>query len=215
MQGCLLRLSHPVLLVTAALATALAAGVPAASATSPAKAAVALAQTQPCAVSSSSALFAPWSDSNLYTPFPGSTFELGAQSWSFKGGAAIVSGDDNALLGTGGSHSLQIPGKGSATSPSLCVDSTMPSMRFFVRRVSGTGNLTVIGTLGHGKTSDSATLATLAATAIWTPTTPVVFPSTFAALTGDGSLSAQFLFTADAGSTFRIDDISMDPYRRT
>ena len=126
-----------------------------------------------------------------------------------------MSGDNSGLLRLGGSNSLQIPGKGSAKSPALCVDSTMPSMRFFVRRVSGTGNLTVIGTLGHGKLSDSATVATLSAGTIWTPTASVVFPSTFAALTGDGSLSAQFVFTADAGSTFRIDDISMDPYRRT
>jgi hypothetical protein len=179
------------------------------------KDAAALAQTLPCAISQSSPLFAPWSDKNLYSLFPGGTFEDGALSWSFGGGAAVVSGDNSGLTRLGGSNSLQIPGKGTARTPVLCVDSTMPSMRFFIRRVSGTGNLTVTGTLGHGKTADTATVATLSAGTIWTPTAPVVFPSTFAALTGDGSLSAQFLFTADAGTTFRIDDISMDPYRRT
>ena len=63
--------------------------------------------------------------------------------------------------------------------------------------------------------TDSVVLATVSGTSSWAPSAPVVFPSYLADVVGDGSLSAQFLFTADKGSTFRIDDVAMDPYRRT
>jgi hypothetical protein len=97
----------------------------------------------------------------------------------------------------------------------MCVDSTMPSMRFFIRRVSGTGSLTISGTLSGGKGKDSATLATMSATTSWAPTPTLVFPTDLAAAVGSGSLGVQFLFTASPGSAFRIDDVEMDPYRRT
>ena len=58
-------------------------------------------------------------------------------------------------------------------------------------------------------------LATVTGTTVWAPSDPVVFPSSLAALVGSGSLNAQFSFTADKGTTFRIDDVLMDPYRRT
>jgi hypothetical protein len=44
---------------------------------------------------------------------------------------------------------------------------------------------------------------------------PLVFPAGLSAVVDSGSLSVQFLFTAARGSTFRIDDVEMGPYRRT
>jgi hypothetical protein len=210
------RRSRPALLATSALML-LVCSVPLASAKSAPKmdTSVAAFAALPCAASQSSTLFAPWGDPSSYTPFPGATFENGGESWSWSGGAAIVSGDDDHLLTVAGSHAMQIPGGGSATSPTLCTDSTMPSMRFFIRRVSGTGKLTISGSIGSGKTSSSLTLATVTGSTTWAPTPPVVFPSDLVALVGAGSLDAQFTFTADRGSTFRIDDVAMDPYRRT
>ena len=83
-------------------------------------------------------MFGPWLDGAMYTPFPGSAFESGASGWSWGGGAKIVSGDSNVALKVG-THAVQIPGGGQAKSPQLCVNATTPSMRFFVRRVAGTG----------------------------------------------------------------------------
>lgn len=169
---------------------------------------IASADTSVCSTAPSSPVFGAWADQNLYTPFQGSNFENGAQGWSWGNGANIVSGDDDHLLTTSGSHAVQIPGGGTAKSPHLCVDSTMPSMRFFIRRVSGTGNLKVIATM-DGAGGFTTTVATIAATPAWAPTAPLVFPVAMA-----GS-NVQFLFTADPGTTFRIDDVLMDPYRRT
>jgi hypothetical protein len=211
-----MRLSRPALLVAAAFTAALTV-TPSALAKPVAKAAAPMTSTttQQCAVAQSSAVFAPWGDSNLYAPFQGSTFEDAVSGWSFAGGAGILSGDDDGLLTATGSHVVQIPSKGTATSPSMCVDSTMPSMRFFIRRLAGTGSLTITGTLTGGKASDREVLATLAGSTSWAPTPVVAFPAYLADIVGIGSLNVQFLFTASPGTTFRIDDVQMDPYRRT
>jgi hypothetical protein len=214
-QGCLLRLFRPMLLGAATFAAVLSISVPGAAAKPAGKSTSLAATSQLCPAPSSSTLFAPWGDLNLYTPFQGATFESGSEGWSWSGGASILAGDDDRLLSSSGTHAVQVPGGATATGPEMCVDSTMPSMRFFIRRVSGTGSLTVSGTLSGGKGHDSATLATVTGAANWAPTPPLVFPTDLAAVVGTGSLTVQFLFTASPGSTFRIDDIEMDPYRRT
>ena len=200
-----MRLICPRVLVLAAIVSSLAVvSVPMSS-----------AATTQCTVGPSSAVFSAWGDQSLYTPFQGSTFENGAQGWSWGGSANIVNGDDAHLLGVAGSHSVQIAGGATAKSPHLCVDTTMPSIRLFIRRVSGSGNLTVSGTLDTGNGSFKTTVAILSATSTWAPTAPVMFPTPFTAAVAAGGLNAQFLFTADLGTTFRIDDIEMDPYRHT
>src|SRR5690242_10510333 len=99
-------------------------------------------------------VFSPWLDLAQYTPFPGSDFEHGASGWSWGGQAGVVTGDGNVALATG-NHAVNIPGGGTAKSPWLCVNVTTPSMRFFVRRTSGTGALRVQGVLNgpYGKVS--------------------------------------------------------------
>ena len=165
-----------------------------------------------CEYTQTSTLFARWSDTNLYAPFQGSTFESGASGWSWGGGANIVNGDGNTLLSAAGTHSVQIPGGGTAKSPWLCVNSYTPSMRFFVRRVSGTGDLRVRGLIASGG-SQLTTVTTIAdATAVWSPSDVVTFPPTFTA-TPTG-VNVQIQLVADAGTTFRIDDVELDPYLR-
>ena len=165
-----------------------------------------------CDYTQTSTMFAPWNDTNLYTPFQGSTFESGASGWSWGGGANIVNGDGNTLLSAASTHSVQIPGGGTAKSPWLCVNSYTPSMRFFVRRVSGTGTLSVKGLISSGG-SQIATMTTITdATSAWNPSDVVSFPATFTATTT--GVNVQIQFVADAGTTFRIDDVELDPYLR-
>jgi hypothetical protein len=157
-------------------------------------------------------VFSPWLDPAQYTPFPGSTFEHGASGWSWGGKANIVAGDGNVALAAG-SHAVQIPGGGTAKSPWLCVNATTPSMRFFVRRTSGTGFLRVQGTL-NGPTGKITSVAmTMGASGSWSPSPVVLFPPAFLTVLGTAGFQAQFLFIADAGSTFRIDDVELDPFK--
>jgi hypothetical protein len=170
------------------------------------------AKAASCSYTQPTQLFATWQDYAGYVPFQGSAFENGASGWSWGNGAKIINGDSNPLLGSFGSHSVEVPGGGTARSPWLCVNSTTPSMRFFIRRVSGTGNLTIRG-LVNSSGNQLVTITTVTgADASWQPSPVVTFPALLTASTT--GVNAQFQFTADPGTSFRIDDIELDPYLR-
>ena len=172
----------------------------------------ATASAASCDYTQTSELFASWQDFAAYTPFQGASFENGASGWSWGNGAKIVNGDSNTLLASLGTHSVEVPGGGTARSPWMCVNSTTPSMRFFVRRVSGTGDLTIKSVVSTG-TNKVTTLTTItAASDQWQPSPVVVFPPFLT--TSYTGINVQFQFTADPGSVFHVDDVELDPYLR-
>jgi hypothetical protein len=172
----------------------------------------ALADTSACAATTTTTTFSAWGDYSEYLPFKGANFEAGASGWSWAGKAKIIDKDDAQLLSPTGSHAVELQGGAGAKSPWTCVDSTMPSMRFLVKRVSGTGNLTVTGTLAGIKGSVT-TIASFAGDSTWAPSPIVAFPVSFLDAFTAGSLNAQFQFTSDPGTVYRIDDVLMDPFR--
>jgi hypothetical protein len=173
----------------------------------------AFAGTAGCGGAATSQVFGPWSDSALYQPFQGSSFESGASGWSWGGKANIVSGDDAHLPGATGSHAVNLPAGGTAKSPWICMDSSTPSFRFFLRRVSGTGNLTVMGQLAGSGGVSLTTFATITGGADWAPSAVVAFPSSFMTALAGGTFNAQFQFVSDPGTVYRIDDVFLDPYK--
>ncbi|HEY2868057.1 MAG TPA: hypothetical protein VGJ11_01035 [Gaiellales bacterium] len=181
-------------------------------------ASVALAGSPPDASAAScnytqlSQVFAPWGDYSAFTPFQGSTFENGASGWSWGNGAKIVAVDSNPLLGATGTHSVELPGGATARSPWMCVNSSTPSLRFFVRRVSGTGSLTVTGLVNSGGSTLTTLYTVSGSGSSWQPSPIVVFPPYLtASITG---INVQFRFTAAPGTAFHIDDVELDPYLR-
>ncbi len=60
----------------------------------------------------------------------------------------------------------------------------------------------------------SSVITTMTADASWKPSPVVVFPPAFMASLATRDLQAQFLFIADAGTVFRIDDVHLDPFKR-
>ena len=172
----------------------------------------ATASAASCNYTQTSELFATWQDYGAYTPFQGASFESGASGWSWGNGAKIVGGDSNPLLGSSGTHSVQVPGGGTARSPWMCVNSATPSMRFFIRRVSGTGNLTVRGVVSSGSNKVTTLTTISGASGTWQPSPAVVFPP-FLTASATG-INVQFQFTADAGTVFHVDDVELDPYLR-
>ena len=171
----------------------------------------ATASASSCNYTLTSQMFAPWQDYAAYTPFQGSAFESGASGWSWGNGAKIVGSDSNSLLNQG-THSVEVPGGGTARSPWMCVNSATPSFRFFVRRVSGTGNLTIKGAFNSGGPNQAPILSTISAGGTWQPSPVVVFPPVLTASTS--GMDVQFQFVADPGTVFHIDDVALDPYLR-
>ena len=94
--------------------------------------------TQPssCPTPAVSQPFLSWGDSALYTPAPGVTPDsFTAAGWTLTGGARVVS----TTLADG--HTglvLDLPPGSSATSPTVCVDSTEPTASMITQAV-GTG----------------------------------------------------------------------------
>ena len=79
--------------------------------------------------------FAQFGDTNSYFLAPGGSFE-GNQwqnGWNLNNAQITQGNETYHVNGAGDNQSLTINGGGSASSPDFCLDSTMPSFRFFVQ----------------------------------------------------------------------------------
>jgi hypothetical protein len=148
--------------------------------------------------------FRPWLDLANYTPAPGGNFEPGAPSWKLAGRARIVAG--NATQKVGGrtdAYSLELPPGASATSPASCVGLAEPTFRMFA---SGSLTGVVLAQAMYGSIGIPAGVATGGG---WSPTLPM--------LTGVGAAGRTFSIrlTNIGLGTMRVDDVYIDPYRRS
>ena len=151
--------------------------------------------------------FAPWGDQNWYFPVDGGSFEQDTTGWALAGGAAVTPGGDTLLASSDGG-ALTLPAGATATTPSTCVDAASPTVRFFVQ---GSGTVTVSSLIGGvwlpiGRVSGGNG---------WAPTPAMLnVGSLLSLLTPTGTSTAQFRFTGSNG-TVTVDDVYVDPYRRT
>src|SRR5215470_2034792 len=86
-----------------------------------------------CSASPLSKPFVPWGDSSAYSLVPDGGFEAGGAGWALAGGASIAFGNESYRVhGASDTRMLSLPAGASATSPALCVDDSVPTLRFFV-----------------------------------------------------------------------------------
>jgi hypothetical protein len=110
---------------------------------------------------------------------------------------------------------LTIGAGGSAVSPSLCVNSTMPYIRFFARQVSPGSDLQVQGVAPSG--ASPAVTVTVAqvpdgSMPSWAPVGRVALIT--ASLPAGVSVNGVLRFSVPgATGAWQIDDIYVDPYR--
>jgi hypothetical protein len=148
--------------------------------------------------------FAPWLDMAYYKAAPGGNFEPGAPSWKLAGGARIVAGNASQKVGgKSDAYSLELPPGASATSPASCVGLAEPTFRMFA---SGSLTGVVLAQAMYGSIGIPAGVATGGA---WAPTLPM--------LTGIGAANRSFsIRVTNIGlGTMRVDDVYIDPYRRS
>ncbi len=169
-----------------------------------------------CPSISSAPLLSGLGDSAYYAPLSGGTFERSTAGWSLSN-ASVVSGNEpwNVVSSTD-SNSLSIGAGGSATSPTFCVDNTLPSFRFFANS-AGTGwhaDLTVSArwTLANGMSGQQRVTALDADDyASWQLTPPLPLGSV---LSAGQTVTVQLVFSAGSGGAWNIDDILLDPYAK-
>jgi hypothetical protein len=160
--------------------------------------------------------FAPWGDTNSYTPMPGGSFEPGTPSWLLAGGAKVVSGNESFRV-AGGSHSLSLPAGSSATSPVECTGTDHPSARMFVRNTgSSSSRLNVWATYPPvlGLLPDKVYLGQISGSSSWEPSSYLVMgllTNTIGSLNlGETTVSLTFA-PADKIGNWSVDDVYLDP----
>jgi hypothetical protein len=158
-----------------------------------------------CSLSALSQPFAPWLDFANYELVPGGDFENSA--WTMTGGATLVApSEPYAATGTLGSSSLFLPSAASAQSPPTCVDTTYPSIRFFI---GGTGSVAV--SVRYGTSVIPA--GVVSGGGDWTPTPVMLTNSTALAAPSGGTTQVSVTFTGLSGNAW-VDDVFIDPWSR-
>ena len=160
--------------------------------------------------------FAQWGDSNSYELVPGGDFEGALSGWTLSGSAQqVAESEPYGATGSVGSSSLELPAGASAQSPSVCVDASYPSFRFFAR--DDIGHVSTVLVHVVFKTSLGLTLSlpvgVLVLRGEWQPTQTMLTDSTVTGLLSGGATQVAFRFTALSGSS-RIDDVFIDPRMR-
>jgi hypothetical protein len=164
---------------------------------------------------SGSQIFAAWNDQNSYYLAPNGGLENGSTGWTLSGGAAVVSG--NQPFFASGTHSLALPSGSKATSPVVCIGPKDLVIRMFGVDQGGTDSGLRVRVVWYGLLNQVIGLSdvnTFAPGGPWSPTATVnsngggnvVIPLL-------GSTSARIEITpVNAGSSWRIDDLYIDPY---
>lgn len=185
----------------------------------PARAGALVADAPSCAPESLEQEFLPWLDVAHYTLAPGGRAESAA-GWAALEGASIAPGNEPWHVSAAGDrHSLRLPAGSRATTGTACVGVDHPTVRFFARS-TGTGLLSSlrVDVSFETATGQVLTLPTGVVTptwGAWTPTLPMVLaPSLLPLLPGDMT-PVRFTFTPVGPGTWSVDDVHIDPYRRT
>ena len=167
-----------------------------------------------CPTQSAKQKFSKFGDSSDYFLAPGGSFE-GTEAqvgWTLNGADLTPGNEPFHLNSATDDQSLEIGAGGSATSPAICVDSTMPSFRFFVRQTAPGSDLKLQGVVQTPRGPMSVNLADLPDRSFssWTPLQITVetnrIPKGF-------SVAAAMRFLVPASGSWQIDDVYVDPYR--
>jgi hypothetical protein len=149
--------------------------------------------------------FTAFDDLSDYFLVSDGDFSSGAAFWDL-GGAEVV-GDNEPWSAHGDvAAALQLTPGASATSPTVCVAETDPTMRFFARG-SGELQVDVVYADDMGELQ-SLTIGTVTGDGQWAPTDALpITANTY-------EMAVAFRFTAVGDSTWTIDDVYVDPYRK-
>ena len=163
--------------------------------------------------------FLPWADPAHYTLAPDGGFEGSAAEWSLTGGADVAGGNEHFQVGGArDSKSLRLPPGSSATSGTMCVGVEHPTLRIFARNPGAA--LSTLRVDVHFEDAagqvHSLPIGTLSATGSWQPSPVMPLAVNLLPLLPGERTPVAFEFTPEgADGNWRIDDVYVDPYRRS
>ena len=157
-----------------------------------------------------------WNDFAYYTLVPQGHFEGSMTKWSLSR-ARTVSGNEPYYLNSSRDvRSLAISPGGSATSPAVCTTALEPVVRF-VARSSGTGALKVEAVF-QGRLSGKVyyvQIGLVPPMPTWNATPQIAVLANLRPALPEEQLPVAFRLTALDGSNWQVDDVYIDPYRRS
>ena len=199
---------------TRRISTLFIAAAAAAAVAAPSAQAGPLVASATCESKPMSQIFLPWADPANYFLADGGDFEGGNQGWSYGAADQVAGNEPFQVTSDDDGTSLAIPAGYRATSGTECVGLTEPTVRFFAKGpVGGRLDVTVVFEDAAGNVQ-RAPAGSAVGNGAWNPTTQmVILPALLPLLPGE-TTPVQFEFKASAGS-WRIDDVYVDPFRRT
>lgn len=173
-----------------------------------------------CPVAKTTKAFSVLGDSADYTLAPGGNFEGSTSGWSL-GTAKVTSGNESYFVGSRtDTRSLAVPATTRVVSPVFCVGVEHPTFRFFARRTSGVwGSLLVKlrWTDSVGRVNET-TVGSVDGGALskWGASASLKLATTLPLTASGQSINAQVVFDPeDFGGAWQVDDLYIDPYRRS
>lgn len=194
--------------VAAVAVTAVAASAPAAHA------GLLVESATDCEAQSASQVFLPWADVANYVAAPGAQAESAA-GWSLDGARVVQGNEPWHVVDANDSKSLELTAGDTATTDTMCVGITHPTLRYFVKQNAGAvGSYLRTDVIFEGADGEIHTLPIGAAGgAGWHPTAPQVVSASLLPLLPGSMTPVRFRFTA-VGGAFQVDDVHVDPWGR-
>jgi hypothetical protein len=164
--------------------------------------------------------FAQFGDSNDYSLLSGASFESGTTGWSLTKTAVASGNESYKVRASTDAKSLVVQPTGIAVSPAFCVGIEHPSFRFFAKQASGswaTLNVKVRWKDAYGGVHDT-TVGSLNGSSFtsWTPTPSLALASSLPLWMSGQTIQAQIVLDPeDYGGSWAVDDIYIDPYKRS
>lgn len=174
---------------------------------------------QACSYSGAEKVFSPWGDQRNYVLAPDGGFEAGGSGWQLSRGATVVEGNESYYLNDAAdSESLSLPAGSSAVSPPVCMSIDTPSFRLVARNTGDpSSRLRVEASYKLLGLVRTRTAGTIQAGSEWAPTQSVSTVLTLSTVLGTLIPSAiEIRITPlDAGGRWQVDDVYIDPFRRS
>jgi hypothetical protein len=163
--------------------------------------------------------FIQFLDPLLYALLPGGAFETGGAGWTTDGTAIVAENEPFHVHAPGDSHSLSLPRGSSARSPAFCGRADTPTLRFFARSDGSPSALltsklrvSAIARTAGGR-EIAVPLGSVGAAPAWRPTRP--FTVLVNTLSIGKATPIAFRFRPAGRATWLIDDVYVDPFRRS
>lgn len=183
----------------------------------PAQAGLLVASAESCDQETFERPFLPWVDPANYVLAPGGDFSERAAGWELARAGVVAENEPYWVGVSRRPAALRLGAGGSATSPTMCVGTLHPTVRFFARNVGvplATLKVEVLFQDSEGNVH-ALTIARVAGHATWQPTLPLPIVANLLTLLPDARTPIAFRFTSPAPmSAWLIDDLYVDPYRK-